>query len=115
MMTARVSQFPFERCAPVETSVTARGHAKFCRHGNLVIDEDKRAVECGDCGKILDPFEVLLGYAGSERRHKRNIARLEAAQKEIEQIQSEWSFTQQERRRINRAMDAAKYEDTDNA
>ena len=115
MMTARVSQFPFDRCAPVETSVTTRGHAKFCRHSRLLIDEDNHAVECKDCGKILDPFEVLLGYAGSERRHKREIARLEAAQATMRQIQAEWSFTQQERRRINRAMEDAKYEDTDDA
>lgn len=114
-MAARVSQFPLERCAPVDTSITTKGHIKFCRHSRIVIDADNHSVECKDCGKVLDPFEVLLGYAGSERRHKRDIARLEAAQKEIEQIQSEWSFTQQERRRINRAMDNAKYEDTDNA
>ncbi|GAB1254614.1 hypothetical protein Defa_21010 [Desulfovibrio sp. TH_2024_36128] len=114
-MVARVTQFPHERCAPVDTSITATGHTKFCRHSRILIDKDNHEVECKDCGKTLDPFEVLLGYADSERKHKREIARLEAAQRAMAEIQSAWSFTQQERRRINRAMDDAKHEDTDNA
>jgi len=39
-----------------------------CRHHYLVVDEEKRAVRCRDCGVSLDPFQVLWEMANKERR-----------------------------------------------
>lgn len=49
-----------------------------CRHHSYKLNADTRAVRCGACGAELDPFEVLLEYARSERmwRHWDGEARI---------------------------------------
>lgn len=34
-----------------------------CQHYEQVIDERARTVECGKCGVLLDPIDVIQGYA----------------------------------------------------
>ena len=75
-----------------------------CRHGELVLNESTRLCECKWCGDKLDAFDVLLGYADSERITKRDIARYEAAKKEFDAIQAGWNLTIAEKRRIEKAM-----------
>lgn len=39
-----------------------------CKHWHVVVDELEREVKCDDCGKELDPIQVLIEYAYMERR-----------------------------------------------
>ena len=76
-----------------------------CPHAHINLNESSRLCECKDCGDTIDPFDVLIQYCDGERKHFRDIERFEAAKSEFEKIQSEWSLTIAEKRRIDKAAD----------
>lgn len=51
------------------------------RHPVVMLNEESRTARCKVCGAVLDPYEILLEYANSERRfayqleHRREEAR----------------------------------------
>ncbi len=56
-----------------------------CQHRRVLVDENKRTAECGDCKALLDPFQELLNVA---RRHERIGYELGAAKRETKALQS---------------------------
>lgn len=64
-----------------------------CGHKRTQLDADKRAVTCRDCGKTLDPFDVLMEYARAERvwqqwdrdtdELRREVARLKEEERKV--------------------------------
>lgn len=66
----------------------ADGGFSTCMHGSITFSEQKRTVECGLCGRTLDPFEALKilsrpewWAASSEER------RLELEEKRVTKVQ----------------------------
>ncbi|QHP76030.1 hypothetical protein EKQ45_08720 [Proteus vulgaris] len=47
-----------------------------CKHHLLVVDEENRAVECNDCGCVVDAFDVLLARANNGESVVRQISQL---------------------------------------
>lgn len=47
-----------------------------CKHHSLVVDEENRAVECNDCGCVVDAFDVLLARANNGESVVRQISQL---------------------------------------
>lgn len=39
----------------------------YCRHRHTDLYPRSRQIVCADCGKLLDPFDLLLQYANRER------------------------------------------------
>ena len=60
-----------EKEAPVLRLVPSSGYTiergKPCRHLGLAVVEEQRTLTCKACGAVVDPFDVVLGYARSER------------------------------------------------
>ena len=56
-----------------------------CQHRRVLVDENKRSAECGDCKAQLDPFHELLRVA---QRHERVGYELAAARRETKALQS---------------------------
>jgi hypothetical protein len=52
-----------------------------CRHMHVLIDERYAEVECADCGKKLNPINVLARFAYEENNLERSIK----AKNELEQ------------------------------
>lgn len=50
-----------------------------CAHRRVLIDDNKRTVECGDCNALLDPFQELSKVA---HRHEHIAYELKAARRE---------------------------------
>lgn len=50
-----------------------------CKDKKIVLDVENRAVECEQCGSVLDPFESLLYIAENDAGNERYIERLNAA------------------------------------
>ena len=44
-----------------------------CRHRLVNVDQDSRTVVCQQCGKTVDAFDILLGYANEEGRAFENL------------------------------------------
>lgn len=79
-----------------------------CGHGNFELDGGLRQVRCKSCGEIIDPFDALVEFADYERRFLWQVSRANAAIEEFKKIQSEWSLTIREKRRIGKAQQFAK-------
>ncbi|MHB8354914.1 MAG: hypothetical protein ACYDCF_10845 [Burkholderiales bacterium] len=54
-----------------EKYVTLRHGTTRCRHDHTTVDLANREVTCRDCGKVVDPFDVLaeLAKEGSHLQH----------------------------------------------
>lgn len=76
-----------------------------CPHPHFALNEQERTVTCQDCGKTVDPFDALLSFANEERRLAYREKKARRALDEFERIKSEWSLTQAEKRRLNKAME----------
>lgn len=94
---------------PVDTQLVIVNPKCRCAHPKLLLDESSRLAQCEKCGCLIDPFDALLQYAKDERRFMCKAIKYNAAIEEFNKIQSEWSLTTREKRRIQKAMDAAKY------
>lgn len=55
-----------------------------CQHRRVLIDDNKRTVECGDCKALLDPFAELSKVA---HRHERIAYELSSAKRETKALQ----------------------------
>lgn len=116
---ARIIEFS-DFAGPFEVSFTIK-HSKhgrylpFCRlpgcggTARFTLDAARRIVTCDHCGEVVDPFDVLLTFAEEERHCFCQWHRYKAAKAEFEKIQSEWSLTIKEKRRIEKAMQEAGY------
>jgi hypothetical protein len=74
----------------------------FCGHrGQVLVNKDRRRVTCGQCGTVLDPFDVLWWFAVKEREFVYARDKKRTLEIQIEQLKAE------ERRvkaRLNRAL-----------
>lgn len=95
------------------TIAETRHDPRKCRHCNFELDSSTRTVECKDCGAIVDAFDVLMEYALNERAFIWKVSRAKAAIEEWEKIQAEWTPTQRERRRVEKARQWAKRREID--
>jgi hypothetical protein len=57
----------------------------YCGHRRVLIDDNHRTVECGDCNALLDPFAELSKVA---HRHERIAFDLKAAKRETKALTS---------------------------
>lgn len=66
-------------------------NAKYCasHHKNIYVDEDERIIECSECGKVLDPFDYLFGWA---REGDRRMERLKFLDDEVRRKHNELSI-----------------------
>lgn len=51
-----------------EKQTDIKGKSYACRHQSVVLDEETRTMACGQCGKPVDMFDYLMGYARGERQ-----------------------------------------------
>lgn len=97
---------------PVETSLKniyrKHGQIFVCRHLAFELDTSTRTVCCKECGEIVDAFDVLREFAYEQRTFLWQVEKYKAAKEEFERIQSEWSLTTREKRRIDKATQQAK-------
>lgn len=52
------------------------GKLQPCQHHSLVIDRAEGTLECGDCGKSVNPFLVLAQLADDRARYQEEVSRL---------------------------------------
>lgn len=71
-----------------QTKVKGHGYAH-CRHIGSELDAETRTVTCRQCGKTLDPFDVLLEYARGERRWQQWEQEQRAAAARVTQLKEE--------------------------
>lgn len=93
----------------VETRLFIENPKCRCFHPEFAINVANHEVTCRKCGAIIDPFIALLEFADKQRRFIWEIEKYKAAKREFEQIESEWSLTIKEKRRISNAMREARY------
>lgn len=107
---ARVINFSdFKDGISTSLTIAPRKHSPWrCRHCDFEVFPQTREVLCKECGEVVDPFDVIMQYAENERRFVWNVEKCKAAIREFEKIQSEWSLTIREKRRIKKAMEMAK-------
>jgi hypothetical protein len=56
-----------------------------CKHLSILVIEDTRLLQCSDCGKTIDPFDYLLGYANGQQRIVWNLKLVKIELKEIQE------------------------------
>jgi hypothetical protein len=68
---------------------------KHCRHAQVLVCTEQRRVECGTCGAVLDPFDVVHGFASKERHFRQwekealdEAAKVERLKKEEKRIKA---------------------------
>lgn len=85
-----------EKFVPVISFVAKRSQ-KSCYHKTVVVDEEKRAIECSACGIVMDPFDFLLKtcyqdesafdmYVALKTEVDKKQRRLHNLEKEIERL-----------------------------
>ncbi len=60
-----------------------------CRHAKIRVAREDRTVSCGQCGKKLDPFDLLLQYAKGERRWQHFAKLVREAETKLTEIKDE--------------------------
>lgn len=60
---ADVIEVDFTQGATERLLTVKKPRPSFCRHRQIVVDEDKRQVECAKCHASIDPYEVILRWA----------------------------------------------------
>lgn len=55
----------------------------FClnRHRRVVVNHHRRALECSDCGKVIDPFDYVLQWAHEGRHAMGALKNIDARRK----------------------------------
>ncbi len=101
---AKITKFDDARGISVTFNLIGEPHR--CAHPEFEIFRATHEVKCRKCGQTIHPFDALLAYAENDRMFRWWTAKYEAAVAEFEKIQSEWSLTTAEKRRIKKAMDA---------
>lgn len=77
-----------ERAPPANQTEIGPGY-RFCRHGQVQLAMEGRAVSCVTCGKTLDAFDVLLEYAQREREWRYFEKQISEAHERLEKLKSE--------------------------
>lgn len=69
---------PSDAIPSIDTEVKGRKNRQQmqCKHHSLVVDEEHRAVECNDCGCVVDAFDVLLARANNGESVIRQMSQL---------------------------------------
>jgi hypothetical protein len=89
----------FEK-AKKPVDLKARGPIGSCQHkGTVFVDTKIRIIECGKCGVILDPIQVLIEMANGYRAMDYKLRRLE----ELEEKEKIRSQKAKERREAKKA------------
>lgn len=60
----------------MQDRVIQRSFKQVCQHNKYLVDESLNTVECGLCGKELNPMWVLQQFVNSENRAIMNINQL---------------------------------------
>lgn len=61
----------------------------YCTHHSIIVSAHDRQVTCRTCTRVLDPFDVLLGYATKERSLREWATETRAKQTELEALRDE--------------------------
>tara|TARA_R110000796_G_C14365335_1_gene413322 strand:+ start:118 stop:417 length:300 start_codon:yes stop_codon:yes gene_type:complete len=70
----------------------------FCLHRYVEIDEEKRQVECTECGMVVSPYDFLVKTAYEESS---SFDRLNAIKKELAKKEKRYKFLLKEIDRLN--------------
>lgn len=76
------------RGEPLEITSSANEPAGYCMSHckRIVVDEDTRTIECKECGRIVEPFDYLAGWA---KEGDRRMERLKSLDVEITKTNAE--------------------------
>ncbi len=74
---------PLRAPATLGSELTVVRGGNYCQHRQVLIDDNKRTVECGSCGALLDAFKELSNVA---HRHERIAQELAAAKRETKAL-----------------------------
>lgn len=69
----------------------------FCRCIQVFVDEHTRALECQSCGKIIDPFDYMMGIAN---KHQRALWSTEILRDEEAKLQKEVDELKRQKRNL---------------
>ena len=70
---------------PVFTIESSGPNDVFCfQHPRVLIDEHTRVLSCQKCGKVIDPYDYVLLWAGKETALFSNIKQLTNEQNRLE-------------------------------
>lgn len=76
-----------------------------CRHTSIIVDQDRRLLECKTCGRMIEPFDYLYGYATKQQ----NIVwGLNNAQSELKRLKLEIDELKRQKRNLNSRVSRAK-------
>lgn len=66
------------RGEPLEIQAKEQEH-KYCasHHKSIFVDEEERIIECKECGKVLDAFDYILGWANEGKRRMERLKSLD--------------------------------------
>lgn len=68
-----------------------------CSHAQITLCEHKRTLECEGCGKVIEPFDYLWGFATGQQRIK---WRIDGAKSEAERLESQVAELKKEKRNL---------------
>lgn len=79
--------------------------ARFCRHRYL-LDENRRSVECSECGRQFDAFDAFSLAASEWQRHADNLRHLQdqvlKASEELKELKRQIANAKAQLRRAER-------------
>ncbi len=76
-----IIQFPVTDKEPDtigETVLRTADYQKQCRHNRFIVDVSLNEVQCGICGRNLNPMWVLTQLSGNEHRAANHLRQLQA-------------------------------------
>jgi len=77
---------------------TDKSKQRYCNHLNILVDEERRIIECNNCGIVLDPFEYLKStcYQEESAFHKHTQLLLE-----VDKLSKKYANLNKEIQRLN--------------
>lgn len=69
--------------APGPEMTIRRGRTTMCQHRRMILDEDRRMVQCKDCDVYLDPYNVLYLWASRRMRFRHTLEALRAQRRDL--------------------------------
>lgn len=83
----------------------AKGRKKYCEHNRIVIDEDKKILECSDCKSVLDPIDYLTSIAHRENSMWERYCNYD---KEVDKLKKRYLNLNKEIERLKRVREKLK-------
>lgn len=74
-----------------------------CQHNDQIVDKSARTVECGKCGVLLDPIDVIHGYALDPEWIEYSRKERKELEQTIEDLKAEIAKLRATKRRLERA------------